>query len=164
MSNKKNFNCLIWLYLAPKLQFYPLTLFIHFIYLSRYKSEIHILKRVKYEIGLGKPNRAIGEPDRPMSTSPKKVEPIPCVGPWQDKGPDSPTMFRETCPTRMSDLSYKDEWFVLQGWEACPASMRGLLSKPERLALQGEKAGPHHYKRPQHPRKKVCVTDSSLAL
>ena len=40
-----------------------------------------VLKRVKYEIGLGKPNRPIGEPDRPMFTSPKKVEPIPRVGP-----------------------------------------------------------------------------------
>ena len=47
-----------------------------------------LLKRVKYEIGLGKPNRPIGEPDRPigepdrpMSTSPKKVEPTPRVGP-----------------------------------------------------------------------------------
>ena len=40
-----------------------------------------VLKRVKYEIGLGKPNRPIGEPDRPMSTSPKKVEPIPRVDP-----------------------------------------------------------------------------------
>jgi len=34
----------------------------------------NILKRIKYEIRLGEPNR-------PMSTSPKKVEPILCVGP-----------------------------------------------------------------------------------
>ena len=39
------------------------------------------MKRVKYEIGLGKPNRPIGEPNRPMSTGPKKVGPIPRVGP-----------------------------------------------------------------------------------
>ena len=39
------------------------------------------MKRIKYEIRLGKPNGPIGEPNRPMSTSPKKVEPILRVGP-----------------------------------------------------------------------------------
>ena len=33
-----------------------------------------LVKRIKYEIRLGKPNR-------PMSTSPKRVEPILCLGP-----------------------------------------------------------------------------------
>ena len=33
-----------------------------------------LLKRIKYEIRLGEPNR-------PMSTSPKRVEPILCLGP-----------------------------------------------------------------------------------
>ena len=32
------------------------------------------VKRIKYEIRLGEPNR-------PMSTGPKEVEPILCVGP-----------------------------------------------------------------------------------
>ena len=40
-----------------------------------------ILKRIKYEIRLGEPNGPIGEPNRPMSTSPKRVEPILRVGP-----------------------------------------------------------------------------------
>ena len=39
------------------------------------------MKRIKYEIRLGKPNRPIDEPNGPMSTSPKKVEPILRVGP-----------------------------------------------------------------------------------
>ena len=42
--------------------------------------------------------------------------------------------------------------------------MRGLLYKDERLALQGKEAGPHHYKKAQHPHKKVRVTNPSLAL
>ena len=40
-----------------------------------------LLKGIKYEIRLGKPNRPIDEPNGPMSTSPKKVEPILRVGP-----------------------------------------------------------------------------------
>ena len=40
-----------------------------------------ILKGIKYEIRLGKPNRPIDEPNGPMSTSPKKGEPILRVGP-----------------------------------------------------------------------------------
>ena len=39
------------------------------------------MKRIKYGIRLGEPNGPIGEPNRPMSTSPKKVEPILRVGP-----------------------------------------------------------------------------------
>ena len=39
------------------------------------------VKGIKYEIRLGKPNRPIDEPNGPMSTSPKKVEPILRVGP-----------------------------------------------------------------------------------
>ena len=38
------------------------------------KNLISYMKRIKYEIRLGKPNR-------PMSTSPEKVEPILRVGP-----------------------------------------------------------------------------------
>ena len=38
------------------------------------------LKRIKYEIRLGKPNR-------PMSMGPKKVEPILCVGPLTERRP-----------------------------------------------------------------------------
>ena len=130
-----------------------------------------MLKRIKYEIRLGKPNRPIGEPNRPMSTSPKKVEPILCVGPWQDEGPDLPTMFQETCSARMRGLLYKDEKLALQGWEACSARMRGLLYKDEKLALQGWEAcsagmrGLLHkerrqdlttIKRPQHPQKRYA--------
>ena len=100
------------------------------------------MKGIKYEIRLGKPSRPIDEPNGPMSTSPKKVEPILRVGPWQGKGPDLPITFQETCST----------------------SIRGLLSKSERLALQGKEAGPHHYKKAPTPSKKVCVTNSSLAL
>ena len=39
------------------------------------------MKRIKYETRLGEPNGPIGEPNSPMSTSPKKVEPILRVGP-----------------------------------------------------------------------------------
>ena len=39
------------------------------------------VKGIKYEIRLGKSNRPIDEPNGPMSTSPKKVEPILRVGP-----------------------------------------------------------------------------------
>ena len=84
-----------------------------------------LVKRIKYEIRLGKPNR-------PMSTSPKKVEPILRVGPWRDEGPDLPITFQETYSTRM----------------------RGLLCKDERLALQGKEAGPHHYKKAPTPSQK----------
>ena len=38
------------------------------------------MKRVKYEIRLGEPNR-------PMSRGPKKVEPILCVGPLTERRP-----------------------------------------------------------------------------
>ena len=38
------------------------------------------MKMIKYEIRLGKPNRPIDEPNGPMFTSPKKVEPILRVG------------------------------------------------------------------------------------
>ena len=54
---------------------------------------------------------------RPTSTGPKKVEPILCLGPWQNEGPDLPTKFQKTCSTRM------------------------------RLALQGKETGPHYYKK-----------------
>ena len=72
------------------------------------------MKGIKYEIRLGKPNRPIDEPNGPMSTSPKKVEPILRVGPRQDEGPDLLITFQETCST----------------------SIRGLPSKPERLTQQ----------------------------
>ena len=38
------------------------------------------MKRIKFEIRLSKPNR-------PMSTGPKKVEPILCVGPPTKRRP-----------------------------------------------------------------------------
>ena len=95
------------------------------------------MKRIKNEIRPDEPNRPIGEPNRPMSTSPKRVEPILCLGPWQNEDPDLPTTFQETWSTRMKlglqgwSLLYKDEtWstrmkLALQGWnlvhkdEAC---------------------------------------------
>ena len=46
---------------------------------------------------------------RPMSTGPKKVEPILCLGPWQNEGPDLPTKFQKTCSIRMR--------LALQGWD-----------------------------------------------
>ena len=52
----------------------------------------------------------------PMSTGPKKVEPILCVGSWQNEGPDLPTKIQI-----LENLLYKDV--------AC--STRG------KLALQG---------------------------
>ena len=73
------------------------------------------MKRIKYEIRLGEPNRPIGEPNRPMSASPKRVEPILRVGPWQDEGPDLPTTFLEACSARRRGLLYKDEKLALQG-------------------------------------------------
>ena len=45
------------------------------------------MKRIKYEIRLGKPNRPIDESNGPMSTSPKKVEPILRVGPLTGRRP-----------------------------------------------------------------------------
>ena len=114
------------------------------------------MKRIKYEIRLGEPNR-------PMSIGPKKVEPILCVVPWQNEGPDLPTKIQI-----LENLLYKDETcstkrrLALQGEDllcnekTCSARMR--------LALQGKEARPHYYKKPQHPHKKVRVTDSSLAL
>ena len=75
------------------------------------------MKRIKHEIRLSEPNR-------PMSTGPKKVEPILCVVPWQNEGPDLPTkiqilenlLYKEkTCSTRMrlalqgGNLLCKDE-------------------------------------------------------
>ena len=44
-------------------------------------SKASYMKRVKCEIRPGRPNRPIDEPNGPMSTSPKKVEPILRVGP-----------------------------------------------------------------------------------
>ena len=38
----------------------------------------YILKMIKYEIRLGEPNR-------PMSIGPKKVEPILCIGPLTER-------------------------------------------------------------------------------
>ena len=38
------------------------------------------MKRIKYEI-------RFGEPNKPMSTGPKKVEPILCVGPLTERRP-----------------------------------------------------------------------------
>ena len=89
-----------------------------------------------------------------MSTSPKKVEPILCVGPWQNESPDLPTTFQKACLVRIK--------LALQGWS--------LLCKDEtcsakkRLAPQGKEAGPHHYKKAPTFSQKVRVTNSSLAL
>ena len=80
------------------------------------------LKRVKCEIRPGRPNGPIGEPNKPISTRPKRVEPILSRGP-----PDRTKA--QTCPSRFKKL-------VLQAWEACPASLRDLLSRSERLAQQ----------------------------
>ena len=52
-----------------------------------------------------------------MSTGLKKVEPILCVGPWQNEGPDLPTKIQI-----LENLLYKDE----------------TCSTREKLALQGE--------------------------
>ena len=67
------------------------------------------MKRIKYEIRLGEPNR-------PMSTGPKKVEPILCVGPLADEGPDLPTKLQI-----LENLLYKEK----------------TCSTRRRLALQG---------------------------
>ena len=129
-----------------------------------------------------------------MSTSPKKVEPILCVGPWQNKGPDLSTTFQKTCSTRMKlalqgwSLLCKGKTcstrmkLALQGWsllykdKTCSARIKlalqgwSLLCKDEtcsakkRLAPQGKEAGPHHYKKAPTFSQKVCVTNSSLAL
>ena len=166
------------------------------------------LKRIKYEIRLSEPNK-------PMSTGPKKVEPILYVGTLTERRPrlahqvsDSWKLAPqgedllckdETCSTRMrlapqgGNLLCKDETcstrmkLAQQGWnllykeKTCSARMRlapqewDLLYKEEtcsarmRLAPQGwdllyKGARPHYYKKPQHPHKKVRVTNSSLAL
>ena len=94
--------------------------FCHCYFVFLFYSVVSDLKRIKYEI---RP----GEPNRPMSTSPKKVEPILCVGPWQNEGLDLPTTFQKTCSARIK--------LVLQGWsllckdETCSARIK--------LALQG---------------------------
>ena len=108
------------------------------------------MKRVNYELKPGRPNGPIGESKTPTYTRPKKVGPILSHGP--------PVRTKaQTCPSRFKKL-------VLQAWKACPASLRDLLSRSERLALQGKETGPHHYKKAPTPSKKVCVTNSSLAL
>ena len=98
-----------------------------------------------------------------MSTGPKKVEPILCVGPCQNEDPDLPTKFQilenllckeKTCFARMR-LALQGENLLCKE-KTCSARMR--------LALQGKEARPHYYKKPQHPHKKVRVTDPSLAL
>ena len=142
--------------------------------LKMHQKDHLILKRIKYGIRLGEPNR-------PMSISPKRVEPILCVGPWHNEDPDLPTTFQKTWSTRMKfglqgwGLLYKDEaWSTkmklgLQGWslvykdEAYSTRMRlvlqgwDLLHKERRQDLTT-------IKRLQHPHKRVRVTNSSLAL
>ena len=125
---------------------------------------VYIMKRIKYEIRLGEPNR-------PMSTGPKKVEPILCVGPLTER---RPRLAHQVLDSRRLALQGED---LLCKDETCSAKRRlalqgeDLLCKDEtcstrrRLALQGKEPRPHYYKRPQHPpHKKVRVTDSSLAL
>ena len=102
-----------------------------------------LLKRIKYEIRLGEPNR-------PMSTGPKTVEPILCVGPL--------TEWRPRLAHQVSD-SWK---LALQGEDLL--CKEKTCSAKVRLALQGKEARPHYYKKPQHPHKKVRVTDFSLAF
>ena len=120
-------------------------------------TSITLLKRVKCEIRSGRPNGPIGEPNKPISTRPKKVEPILSRGP--------PIGRRPRLAHHVSrNLFYKHGRLAQQAWETCSAGLRGLLSKSERLALQGKEAGPHHYKKAPTPSKKVCVTNSSLAL
>ena len=73
---------------------------------------------------------------RPMSTGPKKVEAILCVGPCQNEDPDLPTKFQilenllckeKTCSTRMR--------LALQGWDLL--CKEKTYSARRRLALQG---------------------------
>ena len=94
------------------------------------------LKRIKYEIRLSEPNR-------PMSTGPKKVEPILYVGPLTKRRPRLAHQVSDSwkLAPQGEDLLCKDETcstrrkLALQGWD--------LLSKDEtcsirrRLALQG---------------------------
>ena len=72
-----------------------------------------------------------------MSTGPKKVEPILCVGPCQNEDPDLPTKFQilenllckeKTCSARMR-LALQGENLLCKE-KTCSARMR--------LALQGE--------------------------
>ena len=83
------------------------------------------MKGIKYEIRLGKPNWPIDEPNGPMSTSPKKVEPILRVAPLTGRRP-----------------------------ELAHHVSRNLFYKHERLAPQGKEAGPHHYKKAPTPSQK----------
>ena len=122
-----------------------------------------LLKRIKYEIRLGEPNRS-------MSTGPMKVESILCVGLLTERKPRLAHQVSDSWKLALQgeDLLHKEK--------TCSARMRlalqgeDLLHKEKtcsarmRLALQGKEARPHYYKKPQHPHKKVCVTDSSLAL
>ena len=77
--------------------------------------------------------------------------------PGWDEGPDLPITFHETCSTSKGGLSSKPERLVQQVWVACSTSLWGLLCKERRQDLTT-------IKRPQHPQKKVCVTNPSLAL
>ena len=109
-----------------------------------------MLKRIKYEIRLGEPNR-------PMSMSPKKVEPILCVGPLTERRPRLAHQVSDSWRLALQgeDLPYKDETcsarrrLALQGWD--------LLYKERRQDLTTIKS-------PNILLIKVRVTDSSLAL
>ena len=70
-----------------------------------------------------------------MSTSPKKVEPILCVGPWQNEGPDLPTKIQileillykdETCSIR-EKLALQEEDLLCKD-EACSTRKGGKTS------------------------------------
>ena len=79
------------------------------------------MKRIKYEIRLGEPNR-------PMSTGhvhrPKEGRAHPLCGPLTERRPRLAHQVSE-------NLLYKDE--------TCSARMK--------LALQGKEVGPHYYKK-----------------
>ena len=128
------------------------------------------LKRIKCEIRLGKPNRPMSTGPCPQAHvhKPKEGRAYPLCGPLTERRPRLAHHVSE-------NLLYKDEAcsarmrLALQGWsllykdEACSIRMRlalqgwDLLHKERRQDLTT-------IKRPQHPHKKVRVTNSSLAL
>ena len=77
--------------------------------------------------------------------------------PSQDEGPDLPITFQETCSASKRGLSSKPQRLVQQVWVTSSASLWGLLYKERRQDLTT-------IKRPQHPQKKVCIINPSLAL
>ena len=94
---------------------------------------------------------------------PKEGRAYPLCGPLTERGPRLAHQVSDSWKLALQggDLLCKDE--------ACSARMRLALQKwdllcKEKTYFTKKEAVPHYYKKPQHPHKKVRVTNPSLAL